>query len=103
MSYLSQVKFAKGLPVIRYRLRELIADKSFRDNRTVTIGDVAEGTGITRRSLSRIINERGYTTGTDALEKLCRYFECRLEEVAEYVPEEPRPSPKRAATKRSRK
>lgn len=86
--------------MIRFKLREQIAEKMFRENRTVTISEVAEATGIARSVLSGLVNQRGYNTVTDNLDRLCAYFGCTLADLAEYVdalPEEGA-KPKRART-----
>lgn len=75
--------------MIRYKLREQIAEKMFRDNRTITISEVAEQTGIARAVLSNLVNKRGYNTLTDNLDRLCAYFGCELSGIAEYVKELP--------------
>lgn len=74
--------------MIRYRLSELIAEKAFRERRVVSLAEVAEATGIHRATLSKILNQPGANTVTDNLDRLCRYFECKLEDVAQYVPGE---------------
>lgn len=74
--------------MIRFRLKELLADKGYRERRVVTIAEVAEATGIHRITLSKIANHVGYNTGTDNLDKLCEYFGCRLEELAQHIPTE---------------
>ena len=71
--------------MIRYRLKELIADKEFRDNKRITMDDITQKTGISRPTLSRIANVKGYSTTTEILDKLCLYFGCRLDQLAEYV------------------
>lgn len=76
--------------MIRYKLREQIAEKMFRDNRTITISEVAEQTGIARAVLSNLVNKRGYNTLTNNLDRLCAYFGCELIGIAEYVKELPR-------------
>jgi putative transcriptional regulator len=73
--------------MIRYRLKELIADKAFHEDRRITLDEVAELTGISRPTLSRIANVKGYSTTTDILDRLCAYFECRLDQLAEHLPE----------------
>lgn len=72
--------------MIRFRLKELLADKGFRERRVVTLAEVAEATGIHRITLSKIANHVGYNTGTDNLDKLCEYFACALEDVAQHIP-----------------
>lgn len=74
--------------MIRFRLNEMISEKSFQEGRRITIGEVAKETGINRMTLSKMINHKGYSTVTDNLDKLCAYFGCALAEIAEYVPEE---------------
>lgn len=75
--------------MIRFRLKELIADKAFKENRRVTLNEVSEITGVSRNTLSRISNEVGYSTSTDVLGALCEYFDCEVGEVAERVREKP--------------
>ncbi|MGB4062527.1 MAG: helix-turn-helix transcriptional regulator [Azonexus sp.] len=74
--------------MIRYRIQELLADKQFKEGRRVTLLELAEATGISRVTLSKMVNQRGYGTLTDHLNKLCAYFGCRIEQLAEYVPDE---------------
>lgn len=73
--------------MIRFRLNEMISEKSFQEGRRITIGEVAKETGINRMTLSKMINHKGYSTVTDNLDKLCEYFGCSLDALAEYVPE----------------
>lgn len=78
--------------MIRFRFQELLADRQFAEGRVVTIAEVAAQTGISRVTLSKLINQRGYITGTDILDRLCRYFGCSLDRLAEYVPDEQVPN-----------
>lgn len=77
--------------MIRYRIQELLADKQFREGRRVTLLEVANATGISRVTLSKMVNQRGYGTLTDHLDKLCSFFGCRLEELAEHIPDKESP------------
>lgn len=74
--------------VLRFKLKEMLAEKSFQEGRRITMVEVAEKTGISRITLSKMANQKGYSTVTDNLDKLCAYFGCPLGEIAEYVPEE---------------
>ncbi len=71
--------------MIRFRLAEQIEKKQFNEGRRITVGEVAESTGVNRMTLSKILNQRGYSTGTEILDKLCTYFDCRIEDLEEYV------------------
>ena len=71
--------------MIRFRLAEQIEKKQFNEGRRITVGEVAESTGVNRMTLSKILNQRGYSTGTEIRDKLCTYFDCRIEDLVEYV------------------
>jgi len=73
--------------MIRFRLKELLADKSFREGRTVTLLEVAADTKVARSTLNRIANTRGYSTSTDVIDKLCKYFNCRVEDLMQCEPD----------------
>lgn len=73
--------------MIRFKIQEMIAEKQFREGKRVTLIEVAQATGINRMTLSRMINTRGYSTVTDNLDKLCAFFNCKIQDLAEYVPD----------------
>lgn len=73
--------------MIRFRLAELIADKSFKERRVVTVSEIAQATGIHRATLSKVANQPGANIGTEIIDKLCRYFGCQPGELMIYVPE----------------
>lgn len=73
--------------MIRFKLGEQIEKKQFRDSRRITLQEVAEAAGVNRMTLSKILNQKGYSTGTDILDRLCAYFDCRIEELVERMPD----------------
>jgi putative transcriptional regulator len=77
----------KDYSVIRFKLGEQLEKKQFRDSRRVTMQEVSEATGINRSTLSKILNQKGYSTGTDVLDRLCAYLDCGVAELVEYVPD----------------
>lgn len=72
--------------MIRFKIKEMMAKREYELGRRLTIGEVADATDIHRMTLSKMINRRGYSTTTDHLDRLCVYFGCSLEEIAEHVP-----------------
>ncbi|MGP9767285.1 helix-turn-helix domain-containing protein [Halomonas sp. AOP13-D3-9] len=80
--------------MIRYHLKELIAEKEFAERRRITIGEIAKETGINRMTLSKIINHPGHSTVTDNLDRLCYYFNCEIEQLVTHIKESsPEPAP----------
>lgn len=71
--------------MIRFKLAEQIEKKQFSESRRITVQEVAEATGVNRMTLSKILNHKGYSTGTDILDRLCAYFDCRIEDLVEHV------------------
>jgi len=71
--------------MIRYRLKELIAEKQFKEQRRITLEEVAKATGVHRTTLSKLSNQIGYNTTTDVLDKLCAYFKVEIGDVVNYV------------------
>lgn len=75
------------IKMIRFLINELLSEKQFKEGRRITLIEVAEATGINRMTLSRMLNHRGYSTVTDNLDKLCKYFDCKVDGLIEYVPD----------------
>ena len=73
--------------MLRYKLKELTAEKEFRERRRVTVQEIAEATGITRNTLSKMLNQHGASVRSENLDRLCAYFECQIEQLVEYVPD----------------
>ncbi len=77
--------------MLRFRFKELLAEKQFREGRVVTISEVAQATDIHRMTLSKLANHRGYNPTADVLDRLCTYFGCRIEQLVEHLPDEDSP------------
>lgn len=72
--------------MIRFKLADLMSKMQFETGRRLTIQEVAAATDINRMTLSKILNQRGYSTGTDTLDKLCSFFNCKVEDLIEHIP-----------------
>lgn len=73
--------------MLRFKLSERIADLEFRERRRVTLHEIAEGAGLNRMTLSKLINQHGANVQTDVVDKLCSYFKCRIDELLEHLPD----------------
>jgi putative transcriptional regulator len=71
--------------MLRFMLKERIADKEFRDRRRITVVEIANATGINRMTLSKLLNRPDANIQTEFLDRLCTYFGCRIEELVEHV------------------
>ena len=72
--------------MLRFKLKERIADKEFAEKRRVSLIEIAEATGIGRITLSRMLNH-GSHVRSDTLDRLCNYFGCGIEELVEHIPD----------------
>ena len=74
--------------MIRFKLKELLAEKAFTEGKKTNLDELSKMTGVNKSTLSRISAVRGYNTTTDNIDKLCRYFDCPVSNLMEYVPDE---------------
>ncbi len=74
--------------MIRILFKQLLDDKTFKERRRITIGEVSERSGVSRGTITRILNTAGYNTNTDTIDSLCRYFECQPGDLLQFVDEE---------------
>ncbi len=73
--------------MIKYNLKVLIAEKKIRENRNITYREISGETGISKVTLSKIAQRRGYDTAVSIIEKLCLYFKCTPNELITIVPD----------------
>ncbi|PNH88787.1 transcriptional regulator [Vibrio diazotrophicus] len=73
--------------MIRYKIRELVTEKSKREGRRITLSYLAEQVGIQSSAMSKIANNTGYHTSVTTIEALCKFFDCKIEDVIEYLPD----------------
>ena len=74
--------------MIRFRLREVMADKGFNEDRKVTFDEIPRATSIHRTTLTKIANQKGYNASTDIIDKLCRYFRVPVEKLIQHIPDD---------------
>ena len=55
--------------------------------RKLKIIDVATETGLHRNTVSALYNERAERIEAEAIEKLCQFFECKVGDLFEYMPQ----------------
>lgn len=72
-------------PMLRFKLKERIADLEFRQRRRITLQEIAQDTGLNRMTLSKLANRHGVNVHTDAVDRLCSYFGCRVEDLLEHL------------------
>ena len=57
--------------------------------RRLKISDVARDTQINRGTLTRMFHETAERVDLDAVSRLCAYLNCRIQDLLEFVPDEP--------------
>ncbi|MBO6273262.1 helix-turn-helix transcriptional regulator [bacterium] len=66
--------------MIVFKLDDLIWE------RRVTAKDIAEATGLGSSTISKLRNSKNVNINTNTLDKLCKYFNCKLTDIIDYVP-----------------
>lgn len=74
--------------MIQFRLKQLMADKEFREGRNITWEEMSAHVGLSRVTLGKIANSTGKVSiRSENIEKLCRYFGCEFSELMVIVPD----------------
>lgn len=74
--------------MIRFRLRELMADKGFAEKRLVTMGEIADATGLNRSTITKVANVHDYNCTSEVIDKLCTYFDCEVSDIMVHIKED---------------
>lgn len=67
--------------MIRCHLSRLMGERKMK------IVDVARATGLHRNTITLLYNETATRVDLDAVDALCKLFDCDLSSLLEYVPE----------------
>ncbi|WP_298159336.1 helix-turn-helix transcriptional regulator [Ferrovum sp.] len=54
----------------------------------MTISELSDATGINRGTLSKMVNQKGYSTVTGNIDQLCKFFNCKVGDIMEFIPED---------------
>jgi len=79
--------------VIKFRLKEMMGKLEVDFGRKLTFETLARYTGISRQTLARIASPKGCNTTIENMERLCRFFKCRPEELITFDPPLPANTP----------
>ena len=71
--------------MIKFKLKELIAQKEFEEHRIISVAEICKTTGIGRTTLSAILNNKGKNVGIENVDRLCTYFGCEIQDLIEYI------------------
>lgn len=72
--------------MIIFTVRELWEEKQRREGRRITLLEMSKETGINRNTLAKLLDPRQepYTTTTDVIDKLCKYFGCQPGDIMKF-------------------
>lgn len=68
--------------MIVFKLDDLIWQKR------TTAEDIFQKTGIGKSTLSTIRNNKNINISIHTLNKLCKYFDCKIADLIEYIPDD---------------
>lgn len=69
--------------MIKSRLHNLMGENKIR-----SINQLSNDTGISRLTLTNIYNDSGKAIEYETMDKLCRFFNCAVGDLLEYVEKE---------------
>lgn len=71
--------------MIYFKINELIEKKEQEEGKKISLQTISDETGVNRTALSKMKSPNlEYSTTTNTIESLCKYFKCRIEDIIEY-------------------
>lgn len=67
--------------MIKNHLSKIMGEKR------MTITEVSKRTGMSNTTISNLYNEKVKRLDFDTLEKLCELFDCKVQDLIEYIPD----------------
>lgn len=74
--------------VLQIKLRQVMEDYRQRTGERLTYADLAERTGLSRRTVESLASRETYNTTLSTVEKLCRVLGCQPGDLLVLAPEE---------------
>ncbi len=74
--------------LIRYKILELLEQKSLKEGKKISLSQLGREIGLQSSAMSKLTKNRGYYSSLQTIEALCKYFNCKVEDVIEVVIEE---------------
>ena len=72
--------------MFRVMVRQLLDDKAFREKRRITLIDFSDETGLSKNTISRLLNTPNYNGSFETLDVLCDYFDCQPGDILRHHP-----------------
>lgn len=72
---------------VNNRFAVLLAEKSMREKRRISVAEVSRGTGITQRTLMQWAHNTVTRFDAPVISALCAYFNCSVGDLLEYAPD----------------
>lgn len=71
--------------MIHFKINELISKKELEEGQSISLQTISDESGVNRTALSKMKSPNlKYSTTTNTIECLCKYFNCAVEDIIEY-------------------
>lgn len=82
------MKIAINTDMIYCRLKNLIAEKEFKERRKITYKVIQDETGLSSTTIAKLLAYKGVQRiDGSTLDKLCEFFGCQVGDILTYVPD----------------
>ena len=71
--------------MIIYNIKRMMVVKSEKEQRKITLEEVAHAVGVNKAAMSKMASNTNYSTTTRTLDALCHYFNCEIEDIIQHV------------------
>lgn len=70
------------------KIKQLLDEKAYKEQRKITYRVAAKESKVPYSTISKLANDEQSRFEAATLSALCAYFNCRIEDILEYVPDE---------------
>lgn len=63
---------------MRNRIKVLIWEKQAREQREITVSEIAEAVDVSRQTVHTYLNNKLKSVNLETVEKFCKYFGCEI-------------------------
>lgn len=88
MKGITGMKIAISTDMIYCRLKQLIAEKEFKEKRKITYKVIQDETGLSSTTIAKLLSYKGVQRiDGSTLDKLCEFFDCNVGDLLIHVPD----------------
>ena len=85
---LPEIQYAQEISMIKLNFTDLRREKAFKEKRNLPLQTISQETGLSYGTIHRLFSGTTDSIHFSTIAILCKYFNCRVADLFEFVPDE---------------